>query len=180
MTMIRIENVTPNRIGELQSIGRQTFYETFSAGNTKENLMQARLLVRYEISGKAWFWTSFVGMSIVYILYDVLGAKINMGPEEVLPLVTAVGSLLAGVLQYHYVLKPTSRKSGSWIIFNCLGWTVAHVLLNVVFLLNFHKQPGLPVFLVVIFALTSILGGGPILGFITGRSMVSALTRNPD
>lgn len=38
MEQIEIEQVTLNDIEELQQIGRQTFYETFSAGNTEENM----------------------------------------------------------------------------------------------------------------------------------------------
>lgn len=38
MENIIIQKVTPQEIDLLQQIGRQTFYETFSAGNTAENM----------------------------------------------------------------------------------------------------------------------------------------------
>ena len=38
MTNIGIEKVNLNEIHQLQIIGKQTFYETFSAGNTLENM----------------------------------------------------------------------------------------------------------------------------------------------
>ena len=38
MTGIEIQRVTLNDIDQLQKIGRQTFYETFSAGNAEENM----------------------------------------------------------------------------------------------------------------------------------------------
>lgn len=38
MTNIEIKKVTLNDIDQLQKIGRQTFYETFSAANTEENM----------------------------------------------------------------------------------------------------------------------------------------------
>jgi len=38
MEVIHIERVMPDNIAELQKIGKQTFYETFSAGNTEENM----------------------------------------------------------------------------------------------------------------------------------------------
>jgi len=38
METIQIERVTLNEIEQLQQIGRQTFSETFSAGNTEENM----------------------------------------------------------------------------------------------------------------------------------------------
>lgn len=38
MTSIDIQEVTLDNIDQLQNIGRQTFYETFSAGNSEENM----------------------------------------------------------------------------------------------------------------------------------------------
>ena len=38
MENIEIKKVTLNDLSQLQNIGRQTFYETFSAGNTEENM----------------------------------------------------------------------------------------------------------------------------------------------
>ena len=38
MTEIKIEKVLPEEIVQLQNIGRQTFYETFSNDNSEENM----------------------------------------------------------------------------------------------------------------------------------------------
>jgi ribosomal protein S18 acetylase RimI-like enzyme len=38
MPDIEIKKITINDVEQLQKIGRQTFYETFSAGNTEENM----------------------------------------------------------------------------------------------------------------------------------------------
>lgn len=38
MTGINIDKISPDDIDQLQKIGRQTFYETFSTGNTEENM----------------------------------------------------------------------------------------------------------------------------------------------
>ena len=40
MENIEIKRVTLNDIDQLQEIGKQTFYETFLAGNTEENMNQ--------------------------------------------------------------------------------------------------------------------------------------------
>lgn len=140
-------------------------------------LLQARLLGRYGISGKIWFWTSLIGMSIPYILYDLLAEKIKMRPEEVLPIITAIGSLLVGGLQYNYQLKSISKKSKSWIALTCLGWTLAHILLNALDF-NFIKQLTLPVSFNVLLAVALIVGGGPVLGLFTSRSIVSILKKH--
>ena len=140
-------------------------------------LLQARLLRRYGISGKTWFWTSFVGMSIPYILYDLLATKIIMRSEEVLPILTAIGSLLVGGLQYNYQLKSISNKSNSWIVLTCVGWTLAHILLNALDF-NFIRQLNLPEFFNVLYSVALIMGGGPILGLITSRSIVSIVKKH--
>jgi len=137
-------------------------------------LLQARLVRRYGISAKDWFWTTFSGMSIPYITYDVLAVKIKLVPEEVLPFATAIGSLMVGGLQYHYLLKSISKKSTSWILLTCAGWTLAHISLSALNP-NFIKQFHLPVILQFIFAVTIIVCGGPLLGLITGWKMVSIL-----
>jgi hypothetical protein len=38
MENIEIKRVTLNDIDQLQTIGKKTFFETFSNGNTKENM----------------------------------------------------------------------------------------------------------------------------------------------
>ena len=48
MEFIKITRITTNEIDQLQKIGRQTFYETFSTGNTQEN-MQKYLDERFSI-----------------------------------------------------------------------------------------------------------------------------------
>ncbi len=40
MENIEIKKATINEAGQLQKIGRQTFFETFSAENTKENMVK--------------------------------------------------------------------------------------------------------------------------------------------
>lgn len=40
MSTIEIKRATLNDIDQLQKIGRQTFFETFSAGNTEENMVK--------------------------------------------------------------------------------------------------------------------------------------------
>lgn len=48
MEFMKITRITTNEIDQLQKIGRQTFYETFSTGNTQEN-MQKYLDERFSI-----------------------------------------------------------------------------------------------------------------------------------
>lgn len=40
MTTVQIQLATRENLPQLQAVGRQTFYETFAAGNTEENMRQ--------------------------------------------------------------------------------------------------------------------------------------------
>ncbi len=107
-------------------------YEALGIGNQSAiglgmgagvGFVQGRFLKRYQFSAKTWFWASFIGLSIPYLLYDV-GAflinryhlAINTTPELILPFATAIGSLLAGWIQYDRVLQKisTRRWPNSW------------------------------------------------------------------
>jgi hypothetical protein len=141
---------------------------------TGVGLVQALLLRRYGVSGKWWFLTSCIGMSIPYMIYDLMAVSINLRPEQVLPAATAIGSLIVGWLQYQFILRPISTKTLSWIFLTCAGWTITHVLLGLVDYRAMTRL-GLPVFFNVLFVLICILGGGPVL--ITSRKIVSVLNR---
>ncbi len=138
-------------------------------------LIQALLLKRYQLSGKHWFWSTFIGMSVPYLLYDLVSLFISMRPETILPIATALGGLLAGTLQYYTVLKPHPGSSRYWILLTAVGWLLAHGFLLFLFANEKLKQLEVPVILILVFAISCILSGGPILGLITGKSMVKVV-----
>lgn len=135
--------------------------------------MQWFLLKKISPIGKSWMWFSTMGLSVPFILYDILGPQFNLRPESALPFATALGALLAGWLQYRYILAAISPKSKRWIVYNCIGWLIPCLLAMSLDLVNRIHPPeyiGIPL------AFIFILGGGPILGLLTGRTIVAILS----
>jgi diamine N-acetyltransferase len=80
---LEIVKVTPDEVGLLQKIGRQTFFETFSADNSEEN-MKKYLEVGFSIEKltaelmdkNAVFYFAWIDKNVVGYL------KLNFGPSQ--------------------------------------------------------------------------------------------------
>lgn len=133
-------------------------------------LMQNRIISKHlEVKGK-WFWCTFIGMSIPYILFDLLSPVFKIITEETLPVATSIGGLLIGMFQYQFILKDKVPNSKSWILFSCLGWACAHmVLIFFAYFVDYRSMNHLdiPIFFKVAPVVLVILSGGPIMGVIT-------------
>ena len=83
MTNIYIEKVTLNNIDQLQKIGRQTFLETFSSGNTEENMKSyleegfsvEKLTAELNDKNSEFYFAAFENNVIGYL-------KINFGQSQ--------------------------------------------------------------------------------------------------
>ena len=136
-------------------------------------LMQWLALRKHSETGKMWIWFLFIGLSIPFIFLDVLSAFIELKPENYILIATAFGGLFTGWLQYRFILSKISDKAKSWIIYSSLGWIVSTLVTMSLFWLNLHIERHFAIPLAFIF----ILIGGPLLGLITGYSIVSILER---
>lgn len=83
MENIVLRKVMPDDIGQLQEIGRQTFYETFSAENTEENMRKyleegfSLEKLRAELNDpNAEFYFATLGDHVIGYL------KLNVGPSQ--------------------------------------------------------------------------------------------------
>lgn len=83
MENINIKKVTQNDIDQLQKIGRQTFYETFSAGNTEENMKKyldegfttEKLVAELENKNSEFYFATLDNEVIGYL-------KLNFGQSQ--------------------------------------------------------------------------------------------------
>src|SRR5437764_2401658 len=83
MENIDIKKVTLNDIDQLQKIGRQTFSETFSAGNTEENMKQyleegfslEKLTAELNDNNSAFYFAALDNIIIGYL-------KLNFGQSQ--------------------------------------------------------------------------------------------------
>jgi ribosomal protein S18 acetylase RimI-like enzyme len=83
MDKIEIQRVALKDIDQLQKIGRQTFYETFSAENTEENMkkyleegLSAEKLTAELNDKNAEFYFATLGSNVIGYL------KVNFGPSQ--------------------------------------------------------------------------------------------------
>lgn len=107
MGNIDIVNVTLNDIDQLQKIGRQTFFETFSAGNTQENMAKylnegfsvEKLTAEINDKNTAFYFAQSDNTIIGYL-------KLNFGPSQ-----TELQDDKALEIERIYVLKAFHGKN---------------------------------------------------------------------
>lgn len=112
MTDIEIKKVTLNDIDQLQKIGRQTFYETFSAGNSEENMTKyldeafsIEKLTTELIDNNAEFYFAILGDNVIGYL------KLNFGQSQ-----TELQDDKALEIERIYVLKDFHGKGVGQIL----------------------------------------------------------------
>lgn len=113
MEKIGIKKVTLNDIGQLQQIGRKTFYETFSTGNTEENMTKylnegfstEKLTVELNDKNAEFYFATLDNTVIGYL-------KINFGQSQ-----TELQDDKALEIERIYVLKEFHGKKVGQVIY---------------------------------------------------------------
>ncbi len=114
MTDIEIQKVTLNDIDQLQKIGRQTFYETFSAGNSEENMTKyldvgfslEKLTTELSDNNAEFYFATLDNNVIGYL-------KLNFGQSQ-----TELQDDKALEIERIYVLKDFHGKSVGQILYD--------------------------------------------------------------
>ena len=114
MTEIKIKKVTFNDITQLQRIGRQTFFETFSTGNSEENMVKyldegfSIEKLTTELSDKdAKFYFAILGDDVIGYL------KLNFGQSQ-----TELQDDKALEIERIYVVKDFHGKKVGQILYD--------------------------------------------------------------
>lgn len=114
MANIDLRRVTPNDIDQLQKIGRQTFYETFSAGNTEEDMnkyLEEGFSVEKltaELNNKdSEFYFASLGRNVIGYL------KLNFGQSQ-----TELKDDKALEIERIYVLKEFHGKNAGQLLYD--------------------------------------------------------------
>lgn len=113
MKHIHLSKVTLNDIERLQEIGRQTFFETFSAGNTAENMTKylaegfsiEKLTAELSNENAAFYFATYEGRVIGYL-------KVNHGQSQ-----TELQDDRALEIERIYVLNEFHGKQVGQILF---------------------------------------------------------------
>jgi len=114
MGNIDLRRVMPNDIGQLQEIGRQTFYETFSAENTEENMRKyleegfslEKLRVELQDQYVEFYFATHDDHVIGYL-------KLNFGPSQ-----TELQEENALEIERIYVLKVFQGKNVGKLLYD--------------------------------------------------------------
>jgi diamine N-acetyltransferase len=151
MTDIAIRKVTLDDIDQLQQIGRQTFYETFSAGNTEANMIQylaegfsAEKLTAELNDNNAAFYFATLGDQVIGYL------KLNFGASQ-----TELKDDKALEIERIYVLKEYHGKSVGQLLYDQAIQIAKQQMVDYVWLgvweenpraINFYKKNGFVAF----------------------------------
>jgi len=114
METIEIEKVTQNDIDLLQEIGRRTFFETFAAGNTKENIKKyldeafsfEKLTAELDNKNSEFYFAKLDNNNVIGYL------KINFGQSQ-----TELQDDKAVEIERIYVLKDFHGKNVGQLLF---------------------------------------------------------------
>lgn len=114
MKSIEIQKVTINEIGQLQKIGKQTFYETFSAENSEENMTKyldeafsvEKLMTELSDNNSEFYFATFDNTVIGYL-------KLNFGQSQ-----TELQDDKAIEIERIYVLKDFHGKRVGQILYD--------------------------------------------------------------
>jgi hypothetical protein len=143
---------------------------------TAIGLMQWLVLRRYGIP-QSWIWFTVAGLTLGYLLFNWLGKPLwDLANGNALLVATLVGALIAGWLQYRFILKAISGTSAKWIGVYTLAWVVAHATAAIT---GYIISSPLPRGLIVTLNISLILAAGPLLGWITGRYLLPLLRDRP-
>lgn len=141
-------------------------------------LFQWMLIRKQSENGFKWFWSLFVGMSLPFIMVDLISAVVNLNPHAValdvqimgLLCTTIIGASLAGYFQYRFVLDKTEMAS-NWITYQSLSWMIGFVPIAI-----YLGAPTLGITQVT--ALLIAVLGGPLMGYFTARRIVRIYESN--
>lgn len=151
MDNIEIKKITSNDIEELQTIARQTFSETFSAGNTEENMKKyldegftvAKLTSELYDSNAEFYFATLDNNVIGYL-------KINFGQSQ-----TELQDDKALEIERIYVLKEFHGKAVGQLLYDKAIQIARHKNADYIWLgvweenpraINFYKKNGFVAF----------------------------------
>jgi ribosomal protein S18 acetylase RimI-like enzyme len=147
MTAVNIKKVTLDNIDQLQEIGRQTFYESFSSGNTEENMTKyldegfsiEKLTAEVNDKNAEFYFATFDDNVIGYL-------KVNFGQSQ-----TELKDDKAVEIERIYVLKEFHGKKVGQLLYDKAIQIAGHKNANYVWLgvweenpraINFYKKNG--------------------------------------
>jgi len=136
--------------------------------------MQWRIIRRISIDDKRWIWYSVIGLTIPFLIFDLINLLFGYSlGAYMIPVCTGLGGLTTGLLQFR-ILRASSLRAKLWIFASFVGWVSAALTvlsMDYIRILEINNWIGFAI------NITLILGGGVVLGFITGLFLRNILER---
>ncbi|MFQ5748655.1 MAG: hypothetical protein ACE5H3_04260 [Planctomycetota bacterium] len=130
---------------------------------------QGRVARRWLEGARHWVWTTLLGMALPFAVFDFFPTVSGqLGEIAGVLLEVAIGAFLAGLLQQR-ILRRHFDRALWWIPACVAGWTLAAAFSAGGSLLA-GSGPGRGLLLAL--HLAAILGGGMVLGLVTGGALV--------
>jgi hypothetical protein len=117
-----------------------------------------------------WMWASTIGVTIPFLLADLVGAQWDRDGLYLIPALAAAGGLLAGLWQ-RSSLRSHSGKTNWWVAASAAAWMCPALLIQLIIVPYRPRTP-----LDAVRNTGSILLGGVVLGLVTGSTLVWLLT----
>lgn len=135
------------------------------------------LMLRKQLAiGFTWVWISVTCFCVAFVTGDAATVFLRVPTETILPFTTALAVISTSWFQYRYLLKNKPGSTIRWVVYSAAGW-----LLPVVTILTlgmyFHEKRVTDTVMRIANLLT-LLGAGPLLGYLTGRSIIPVLHKN--
>lgn len=135
-------------------------------------VMQWLIIRKYVSNGLTWVWCLLGGLGIPFLVYDYLSTWIPYSADSMVVVVAIIGAIITAFLQYYFVLKPVSPRAKLWIPYCIVGWVSYNLLFGVYMVFDVIHMRNV---LGIILAFTLVLGGGPLMGYITGIGLKKIL-----
>lgn len=154
----------------LDSIGIEKFQFFIGVGlGAGVGFFQWWLLKRSVGITHHWIWSSVFGLGIPFLIFDLMSQYGSPLGSYYLPLSVTSGSILTSILQF-FILKKYSPKASRWI-FGCIaGWILAAATVLSIDYIKLVIDHNWALFFINV---VMILGGGVVLGLITGKVLIS-------
>lgn len=162
----------------LDSIGIEKFQFFIGVGlGAGVGFFQWRVLKTHMGVSTHWIWSSVLGMGIPFLLFDLISLYSTkpLGAYY-LPLSTVTGAIFISVLQF-IILKKYSPKASWWIFGSMTGWVLAAATVLSIDYIKLILHSNWALFII---NLIMILGGGVVLGVVTGKTLLEIVRSNDE
>lgn len=176
-------------LGVLLVVGLAVLLESFDLGWTGQSVVglgmslgvgvMQGLTLGHRVPKASWVRAMVVGFVVPYGMADGLMYITALKPEQVLPIATVLGAVLAASLQARSV-GVVAGGMGHWVLRHAVAWLLAYgYTMGLLWASNAWKA-SLPGSITLIMAFGSLLTGGLVLGALTYGPLLRLLEDRHD